>query len=60
MCANPPTIDNFLVLYKKLLAQLKIESPMFMWNCDESGVQDVPRKEEVIGVTREKTHTITP
>ena len=60
MCANPPTIDKFFALYKKLLTQLNIESPMCIWNCDESRVQDVPKEEEVIGVTGEKTHTITP
>ena len=59
MCTNPPTIDKFFALYKKLLTQLNIESPMHIWNCDESGMQDVPKEEEVIGVTGEK-HTITP
>ena len=33
---------------------------MGTWNCDESGVQNIPKKEEVIGVTGERTHTITP
>ena len=60
MCANPPTIDKLFVLYKKPLTQLNIESPMQIWNCGESGVQDVPKEEEVIGVTEEKSHIITP
>ena len=33
---------------------------MSIWNCDESGVQDVPKEEEVIGVTGAKMYTITP
>ena len=60
MCANPPTLDKFFALYKKLLTQLNIESPMRIWNCNESRVQDVPKEEEVIGIIGEKTHTITP
>ena len=60
MCTNPPAIDKFFTLYKKLLTQLSIESPMHIWNCDESRVEDVPKEEEVIGVTGEKIHTITP
>ena len=33
---------------------------MNIWNCDEGGVQDVPKEEDVIGVTGEKAHTILP
>ena len=29
-------------------------------HCDESGVQDILKGGEVIGLTGEKTHTITP
>ena len=31
---------------------------MNIWNCDESGVQDLPKEEQVIGVTDEMTHLI--
>ena len=60
MCANKPTIDKFFNLYQDLLQKLNIKSPMHIWNTDESGVQDVPKEERVIGVTGEKAHTMSP
>ena len=33
---------------------------MNIWNCDETRVQDVPKVEDIIGVTREKAHTMFP
>ena len=33
---------------------------MNIWNCDETRVQDVPKEEDIIGVTREKAHTMFP
>ena len=33
---------------------------MHIWNTDESRVQDVPKEEQVIGVTGEKAHTMSP
>ena len=60
MCTNKPTIDKFFNLYQDLLQKLNIESSMHIWNTDESGVQDVPKEEQVIGVTGEKAHTMSP
>ena len=61
MCANKLTIDKFFVMYQHLLNIFDIENPMNIWNCNESGVQDVPKEEEdIIGVTREKVHTMSP
>ena len=60
MCANKPTIDKFFNLYQDLLQKFNIESPRHIWNTDESGVQDVPKEEQVIGVTGEKAHTMSP
>ena len=60
MCANKPTIDKFFNPYQDLLQKLNIKSPMHIWNTDESGVQDVPREEQVIGVMGEKAHTMSP
>ena len=58
-CANKLIIDKFFIMYQHLLYIFDIENPMNIWNCEESGVQDVP-KEDIIGVTGEKVHTMSP
>ena len=55
MCANKLTVDKFFNLYEKIVKDYHIESPMNIWNCNESGVQDVSKEQEVLGVTGEKT-----
>ena len=60
MCANKLTVDKFFIMYQCLLNIFDIENPMNIWNCDESRVQDVPKEEHIIGVTREKAHTMSP
>ena len=60
MCANKPTIEKFFNMYEHLLKMFKIESSTNIWNTDKSGVQDVLKEEEVIGVTGEKAHTMSP
>ena len=32
---------------------------MFIWNCNESGILDVPKETEVLGITREKMNNVT-
>ena len=32
---------------------------MYIWNCDESGIQDVPKEKDVPGITGEKTNNVT-
>ena len=32
---------------------------MYIWNCDESGIQDVPKEKDVLRVTEEKTNNVT-
>ena len=59
MCANKPTVDKFFNLYEKIVKDHHIESPMNIWNCDESGVQDIPKEQQVLGVTGEKTSNVT-
>ena len=54
MCVNPITIGAFFTQYHQICEDLDIISPMYIWNCDESGVQDVPKEDEVIGVVGEK------
>ena len=50
MCANPITVGAFFTQYHQICEDLDIISPMYIWNCDENGVQDVPKEDEVIGV----------
>ena len=38
MCANPITIGGFLIQYHQVCEKFNIISPMYIWNCDESGV----------------------
>ena len=59
MCANRPTINKWFNQYEALLEELKIKSPMYIWNCNESGVQDVLKEMEVLGITGEKTNNVT-
>ena len=32
---------------------------MYTWNCDESGIQDVPKEMEVLGINGEKMNNVT-
>ena len=57
MCANPSTVASFFDQYKKVCDQYNIELPLYIWNCDESGVQDVPKEEVVVG---EKANSQVP
>ena len=54
MCANKLTVDKFFHLYEKIVKDYHIESPMNIWNCNESGVQDIPKEQEVLGVTGQR------
>ena len=60
MCANPTTVQKFFTQYAQLLKDKNVDSPYYIWNCDESGVQDVPKEEEVIGVVHEKANSQVP
>lgn len=60
MCTNPAlTLNKFFEQYKTVCAKFQIESPLYIWNCDELSVQDVP-KEEVVAVIGEKANTQVP
>ena len=60
MCANPITIGGFFTQYHQVWEKFNSISPMYISNCDESGVQDVPKEEEVIGVAGEKPQAKAP
>ena len=46
-------------MYEHFPKVFKIVNPMNIWNTDKSGVQDIPKEEEVIGVTGKKVHTMS-
>ena len=49
MCANEPNIRKwFDTEYKPLLRELGINSPEQIWNCDETGVTNVPNEDMVV------------
>ena len=48
MAVNEPNLGKWFLEYKKVLNDLKINSPEQIWSCDETGVQNVPREEVVL------------
>ena len=53
-CANPTQIAKFFNEYESWLQQWNIQyQPYAIWNVDESGLPDIPKKRMVIGVKGE-------
>jgi hypothetical protein len=59
-CANPTTMDNWFNLYKGILETNKITDPRRIWNLDESGLQDVPTSQKVVGPVGAKCISLVP
>ena len=55
---NPAVIKKFFDQYQGELQCLKIDDPKQIWNVDESGCQDVPKEELVVGETGIPASTI--
>ena len=51
MGANPEVVRKFFDQLEQVLYDLNIVNPQQIWNCDESGCQDVPKEDEVVGET---------
>ena len=51
MGANPEVVRKFFDQLEQVLYHLNIVNPQQIWNCDESGCQDVPKEDEVVGET---------
>ena len=51
MCANPAVFNQFFKQYEAEMKHLNIQSPQQIWNCDESGCQDVPKECDIVGET---------
>ena len=61
MGANLTMIRNFYQQYEDMMKELNIVSPKQIWNCDETGIQDIPNQVcKVIGETGYKANTIVP
>ena len=48
MCANPAVFNQSFKQYEAEMKCQNIQSPQQIWNCDESGCQDVPKEYIVI------------
>ena len=51
MGVNPEVVRKFFDQLEQVLSDLNIVNPQQIWNHDESGFQDVPKEDEVIGET---------
>ena len=51
MGANPEVVKKFCDQLEQVLSDLNIVNPQQIWNCDESGYQDVLKEDEVVGET---------
>ena len=55
MGANKVQINKFFDQLKDWITKWKLEySPNSIWNVDECGLGDVPKSQNVVGVTREQ------
>ena len=55
-CANAYQVAKFFKLYRTLLNKYDLNyKPFNIWNIDESGIPDMPKEQQVIGVTGEPT-----
>lgn len=50
ICAHPMAIETWFGYYQSQLKKLGITDPKYIWNGDETGVQNVPREVRVVGV----------
>ena len=51
MAANEPNVHKWFVEYEEVLRDLGINSPEQIWSGDETGVQNVPKEQLVVGAT---------
>ena len=58
MCSNPVVFKNWFEQYQGELERLNISSPEQIWNCDETGCQEVTKEQEVVGETGVDAYTI--
>ena len=56
MAANEPNVKKWFAEYKKVLLDLKINSPEQIWSGDETGIQNVPKEQVVVCVKGKKAY----
>ena len=58
MCSNKINIMTWFDLYEEVVEHVGITDPRRIWNVDESGVEDIPRVGNVIGLAGQDTYQI--
>ena len=58
MCANPTVMAQYFKQLEQIMRDNFILNPTAIWNCDETGVQDIPKTREVIAEKGKRAHTI--
>ena len=51
MAANEPNVCKWFDEYQEVCKDLGINSPEQIWSSDETGVQNVPKEQSVLGTT---------
>ena len=58
VCSNPAIFKGWFEQHKRELERLNITSPEQIWNCNETGCQDVCKEWDVVGETVVDAYTI--
>jgi hypothetical protein len=60
LCANENVMDVWFQRYTNLIKNdLQINNPMYVWNIDECGLQNIPRESKVLGRPGQKAYRLT-
>ena len=51
-------IDGWFDKYEKLIEELNITDPKYIWNIDEHGSEDIPKVKRVVGIKKIKTFQV--
>ena len=57
MAASKPNVRKWFAEYEQVLHDLCINSPEQIWSGDETGVQNMPKEEVVVCVSKASCHT---
>ena len=50
---SSPTIDTWFDKYEKLIEELNITDPKYIWNIDEHRSEDIPKVTRVVGIKKD-------
>ena len=51
-------IDGWFDKYEKLIEELNITDPKYIWNIDEHGSEDIPKVKRVVGIKKIRTFQV--